>query len=335
MKTGLFCNYENYHSDARRAILEQVALVKHAESLGFEEAWVTEHHFSDFSVSPSILVLIAHLAGVTKTIRLGSAAVLLAFHDPILVAEDITTLDNLCNGRLAIGIAKGGPFPEQNKHFNTPMSESRAKTLEALMLIHKLLYHTDVSFLGKYYQCDRVSIYPKPLQKEIPVYVATSDEEAIGFAALNSFGLMGGAPFTLDRLKSNVTKYRAINSSGSDKFMVARFFFVARTYDEAVSEALPFIRTFSQRMKGLNAKAQKHGNSSQHLQPNDGQKSTFDEDQLLENSIIGDVVTCRNKIKRFQDELNLGTLALKPASLNLQKNFESLTLYNQEVQGYV
>lgn len=55
MKTGLFCNYENHHHDARRAISEQVAVVKHGESLGFEEAWVTEHHFNDFSVSSSTL----------------------------------------------------------------------------------------------------------------------------------------------------------------------------------------------------------------------------------------------------------------------------------------
>jgi alkanesulfonate monooxygenase SsuD/methylene tetrahydromethanopterin reductase-like flavin-dependent oxidoreductase (luciferase family) len=167
------------------------------------------------------------------------------------------------------------------------------------------------------------------------VYLATSDDEAIGFAALNSFGLMGGAPFSLDTLKSNVAKYRAINSTGSDKFMLARFFFVAGTKDEAIAEALPLIRSFSQRMKMLSAKAQKCGNSSQHLQASSSQKSIFDEDQLLENSIIGDVATCRDKIKRFQDELNLGTLALKPASLNLQKNLESLTRYNEEVRTYV
>lgn len=335
MKTGLFCNYENHDHDARRAISEQVAVVKHGESLGFEEAWVTEHHFNDFNVSSSTLMLMAHLAGVTSTITLGSAAVLLAFHNPITVAEDIATLDNLCDGRLAVGIAKGGPFPQQNKHFATPMSESRAKTLEAMTLIHKLLYHNDVSFQGQYYQCNDVTIYPKPSQKKIPVYLATSDDEAIGFAALNSFGLMGGPPFSLDTLKSNVAKYRAINSSGSDKFMLARFFFVAGTKDEAIAEALPLIRSFSQRMKMLSAKAQKCGNSSQHLQASGSEKSIFDEDQLLENSIIGDIATCRDKIKRFQDELNLGTLALKPASLNLQKNLESLTRYNEEVRTYV
>ncbi len=99
MKTGLFCNFENHHRDDHRTFSEQVALIKHAESLGFEEAWVTEHHFNDFSLSSSILMLMAHLAGVTSTIKLGSAALLVAFHNPIRIAEDVATLDHLCNGR--------------------------------------------------------------------------------------------------------------------------------------------------------------------------------------------------------------------------------------------
>jgi hypothetical protein len=69
--------------------------------------------------------------------------------------------------------------------------------------------------------------------------------------------------------------------------------------------------------------------------PFDRSNICFDEDYLIENSIIGDVATCRDKIKKFQDELNLGTLALKPSSLYLEKNLESLTRYNQEVRNYV
>jgi alkanesulfonate monooxygenase SsuD/methylene tetrahydromethanopterin reductase-like flavin-dependent oxidoreductase (luciferase family) len=335
MKTGIFCTYENHYQDAHRAIFEQLASVKHAETLGFESAWVTEHHFNESSCSPSILVLMAHLASMTSTIKLGSAAVLLAFHNPIHVAENIATLDNLCNGRLLFGIAKGGPFPEQNKHFRTSKSEARAKTLEAAMLIHKLLYENDVSFHGEYYRCDRLTIYPKPFQSQIPVYLATSDEQAIEFAANHSFGLMGGPPFSLNTLKTNVAKYRAFNSGGADKLMLARFFFVGRTYDEAVSEALPFIHTFSKRMKAFTASQQNNGNDSQHLKLLNSQKSVFDEDYLIENSIIGDTVTCRDKIKKFQDELNLDTIALKPASFDLQKNLDSLTRYSQEVQNYL
>ncbi|MBW4615792.1 MAG: LLM class flavin-dependent oxidoreductase [Desmonostoc vinosum HA7617-LM4] len=334
MKTGLFCNYENYHQDARRAIFEQVALVKQAENLGFEEAWVSEHHFNELNLSSSMLVLMAHLAGVTSTIQLGTAAVLLAFHNPVRVAEDIATLDNLCNGRLLFGVAKGGPFPQHNKHFATPIGESRIKMLEAMALIQKLLYETDVSFNGQYYQCDRLTIYPKPLQKSIPVYVASGGDDAIEFAAEHSFSLMGGPPFSLERLKNTVAKYRSFNSSGAENLMLARFFFVSQTNDEAVNEALPFIRQFSQKMKA-NATQIIQNSSNPHQKPFDRTNICFDEDYLLENSIIGDVETCRDRIKKFQDELNLGTLALKPSSFDLQKNLESLTRYNQEVRNYV
>ncbi|MBE9049972.1 LLM class flavin-dependent oxidoreductase [Nostocales cyanobacterium LEGE 11386] len=334
MKTGLFCNYENHHQDTRRTIFEQVALVQQAESLGFESAWLSEHHFNEFNLSSSMLLLMAHLAGLTSNIKLGTAAVLLAFHNPIRVAEDIATLDNLCNGRLLFGIAKGGPFPQHNKHFATPMGESRVKMLEAMALIQKLLYETDVSFNGHYYQCDRLTIFPKPLQRQIPVYIASGDDQGIEFAAQNSFSLMGGPPFSLERLKHTVAKYRALNSSGSEKLVLARFFYVGKTYNEAVSEALPFIRKFSQKMQ-VNSAYVMQKSSNPNQKPFDRTNICFDEDYLLENSIIGDVRTCRDRIKKFQDELNLGTLALKPSSLTLQKNLESLQRYSQEVENYV
>jgi len=61
-------------------------------------------------VSPSILTLLAYLAGVTSRIRLGSTAVLIAFRNPIQVAEDVATIDILSKGRFDFGVAKGGPF---------------------------------------------------------------------------------------------------------------------------------------------------------------------------------------------------------------------------------
>jgi alkanesulfonate monooxygenase SsuD/methylene tetrahydromethanopterin reductase-like flavin-dependent oxidoreductase (luciferase family) len=334
MKTGIFCTYENYHHDAHCAIAEQVALVKHAESLGFEEAWVTEHHFDQFHVSPSILPLLAYLAGVTTTIQLGSAAVLLAFHNPIQVAEDIATIDHLCNGRFSFGIAKGGPFPEQNKHFATPMLESRAKTLEAMALIWKLLYESEVSFQGQFYECDRVTVYPKPVQQPIPVFIASGDEDAIAFAAAHSFGLMGGAPFSLQKLKTTLANYRQLNASGSENLVLSRFFFVARTDEEAVSEALPFIDKFSTRMQAFATRIQSSGNTQNFTQLS-RQSNPFNPDFLIANSIIGSVQTCRDKVKQLQDELNLGTIALKPVAFNVLKNQESLTRYNQEVRSYV
>lgn len=332
MKTGIFCTYENYHQNAQRAIADQVAIVQHAEQLGFEEAWVTEHHFDEFHVSPSILPLLAHLAAVTSRIHLGSAAVLLAFHHPIQIAEDIATLDNLCQGRFAFGIAKGGPFPEQNKHFATPMSEARAKTLESMELVWKLLYESEVSFQGQFYQCDRVTIYPKPIQQPMPVWIASGDDDAIAFAAKHNFGLMGGAPFSIQKLKTTLAKYRQLNASGSEKLMLARFFYVARTDEEAISEALPFIDKFSSRMQGLATQIQKSGNAQNFTQLSQ-QSNPFDADFLIQNSIIGSVKTCQDKVRQLQEELNVDTIALQPVALDLAKNQESLTRYWQEVRG--
>lgn len=334
MKTGLFCTYENHHQDAHRAIAEQTALIRQAEDLGFEEAWITEHHFSDVHVNPSITVLLGYLAGITSRIQLGSAAVLLGFHNPITVAEDIAMLDHLCQGRLRLGVAKGGPFPEQNQHFGMGMGEARSRMLEGLELLEKLLYGSEVSFAGQYYQCDRLTIHPKPLQAHIPVYLATSDREAIELAALHSFGLMGGAPFSLDRLKTNLAHYRAINASGSEQLVLARFFQVAPTDEAAIEAALPFIHEFVARMSRNVAHLPQDGNT-QHLKPSAQQQTCFDAAYLLENSIIGSVDTCRDKIKRLQDELNLGTLALKPCSLNLQQNLASLTCYAEQIRDRV
>ncbi len=213
------------------------------------------------------------------------------------------------------------------------MSESRPQMLEAIALIQKLLYESNVSFNGKYYQCDRLTIHPQALQKPIPVYIASGDNEAIEFAAKNSFGLMGWPPFSLERLKKTLSKYRELNASGAEKLVLARFFFVGRTDDEAVSEALPFIHHFSQKM--LANTTQVMQNSGQKQNPYDRTNICFEEDYLIENSIIGDVKTCRDRIKKFQDELNIGTIALKPSSLILAKNQESLQRYQQEVRNYV
>ena len=90
---ALFANFENPFGDTARAFRESVNTVVHAETLGFEQVWLTEHHFNAFSVSASIFPLLAHLAARTSRIQLGAGAVLLPFHDPVRVAEDAATVN--------------------------------------------------------------------------------------------------------------------------------------------------------------------------------------------------------------------------------------------------
>ena len=78
------------------------------------------------------------------------------------------TLDILSKGRFDFGVAKGGPFALQNKHFLAGPDHSRDMTLEALGLVNRLLYEDHVSFTGEYYQASDVTITPKPTAKADP-----------------------------------------------------------------------------------------------------------------------------------------------------------------------
>ena len=74
MKTALFCLFENWEDDYQKAITNQIDLVCYAETLGFDEAWLTEHHFNNFSVIPSPLAVASYLLGKTNKIKIGTAA---------------------------------------------------------------------------------------------------------------------------------------------------------------------------------------------------------------------------------------------------------------------
>ena len=109
MRIGLFCTFENPQRDYRSAYAEQTGLVQLVEKLGFDDAWVAEHHFNPDAASASCLAILAYLAARTTRIRLGSAASLLPFHNPIEIAEDAATIDILSGGRFNFGVAKASP----------------------------------------------------------------------------------------------------------------------------------------------------------------------------------------------------------------------------------
>ncbi len=178
------------------------------EALGYDEVWIAEHHFNATATSPSPFAILAHLAARTSRLRLGSAAVLLPFRDPVLVVEDVATVDILSGGRFDLGVARGGPFPEQNKHFGVGPDEARARTSEAPTLVQRLLTEDEVSFDGTFYKADGVALTPKPLQRPVPTFYATSTTDSIGLAARHGYGLMTAAPAPLARACGSVRLYR-------------------------------------------------------------------------------------------------------------------------------
>jgi len=319
MRAGVFCVYENPLGDYRRCLDDQTAMVRHAEALGFEEAWVAEHHFNPDAASPSIMALLAYLAGVTERIRLGSAAVLLAFRNPIQVAEDVATVDVLSGGRFNFGVAKGGPFPIQNQHFQVGKDVSRDMMLEGLELVQRLLAEDKVTFSGRFYNCEGISIAPRPVQRSIPTFVATTTEDAIRVAAEKGYGVMGASPFPLERIVRLVEAYRAAAAGRDPQLTVSRFYYAAATQEEALKEAMPFVTRFAERMRGVFLAQNPQGGG-------------IDADGVIERSLIGSYSEVADKIMRIREATGMRSLLLKPVSLDPSKWLSALDVFAERIR---
>ena len=123
MRYRVFLNVENPHGNAAEALQQMLRTAIAAETSGFDELWLAEHHHSAFATGSAPMVLLSHLAARTSRVRLGTGASLLALNDPVRVGEDVATLDVFSGGRIEFGVARGGPFPLQYRHAGVPSAE--------------------------------------------------------------------------------------------------------------------------------------------------------------------------------------------------------------------
>ena len=130
---------------------EHLELGDLAEPLGFDSLFALEHHFTGYSMSPAPLQLLSYFAGRTKRISLGTAVIVLPWHDPIRVAEQIALLDVLCGGRCLFGFGRGAASVEY-EGFRIPMDEARPRFVEAAQIIRLALSEPEFEWQGEYYQ---------------------------------------------------------------------------------------------------------------------------------------------------------------------------------------
>jgi alkanesulfonate monooxygenase SsuD/methylene tetrahydromethanopterin reductase-like flavin-dependent oxidoreductase (luciferase family) len=140
---------------------EELLLARLADELGFDVIWSVEHHFFDYSVCPDNLQLMSYLAGVTSHAELGTAAVILPWHDPLRVAEQVSVLDHIAKGRFRFGIGRGLSRREFAA-FRGRMEESRERFDEAAPMILEALRTGYIEGNGKYYKQPRTAIRPRP-----------------------------------------------------------------------------------------------------------------------------------------------------------------------------
>jgi alkanesulfonate monooxygenase SsuD/methylene tetrahydromethanopterin reductase-like flavin-dependent oxidoreductase (luciferase family) len=162
---------------------EEIGLARMAADLGFDVLWSVEHHFNDYSFCPDNLQLMSYLAAVCPDIDLGTAAVILPWHDPLRVAERVSVLDYLCKGRLRLGIGRGLARREFEA-FRGTMDESRERFDEAADMILTGLRTGFVEGRGPFYPQPRTEIRPRPRRSLAGrVYAVASSEDSVAAAA--------------------------------------------------------------------------------------------------------------------------------------------------------
>lgn len=140
---------------------EELRLADLAEPLGFESIWAAEHHFTDYTLCPDTIQFLTYMAGRTTHTRLGTMVVVLPWHDPVRVAEQVSVLDNMSGGRVILGIGRGLGRVEF-EGFRVPMEESRDRFVESAQILLEGLENGYVEHDGRLFQQPRREIRPAP-----------------------------------------------------------------------------------------------------------------------------------------------------------------------------
>src|ERR1041385_3018063 len=133
------------------------------EPLGYESLWGVEHHFDEYTMCPDVLQHLAYFAGRTQKIQLGSMVVVLPWHNPMRVAEEVAMLDHQCDGRFIFGIGRGLARIEF-EGFGLDQGESRRRFVESAQMILEGLERGYCEFQGEFVKQARREIRPRPFQ---------------------------------------------------------------------------------------------------------------------------------------------------------------------------
>jgi alkanesulfonate monooxygenase SsuD/methylene tetrahydromethanopterin reductase-like flavin-dependent oxidoreductase (luciferase family) len=162
---------------------EEIRLARLAADLGFGCLWSAEHHFNDYSFVPDNLQLLTYLTALCPDVDLGTAAVILPWHDPLRVAEQAAVLDMLSKGRLRLGLGRGLARREFAA-FRLRMDESRERFDEAAPMIVNGLKTGFIEGDGKFYPQPRTEIRPRPMRSfDGRIYAVASSDDSIDSAA--------------------------------------------------------------------------------------------------------------------------------------------------------
>ena len=373
MKFGYFCNTTNWNKKPYTKLLDEARdITEYCDKNNWNSIWFTEHHFNHegMETCTNPLMMCADAAARTNNIRLGQACNTITFHNPIRLAEDIATLDQMSKGRVEVGIGRGVYGREAVNMNKESDLKDQAKNFrlfsETLEIMKKAWSEDFFSHKGEFYnypspnfiwqhdmsppkknivdldtnELKKISVLPKPFQKPFPPISQVVDgERSIKWAAENGLNTIMWIP-TVKALKKRFEIFRDAKSKVEnrnvqlgDGVSLVRDMFIAETMEEAKKMAGEHIVNYMRwvcHWRGL-------GN---HMDPGEELPETKNKLDLLNyeflhkrNLLFGTPEFVINKIKELQDELNLQSLQVWSnfPGVKHEDCMRSIKLFTEEV----
>ena len=245
MKVGVlqFFSWPGRHGPLEEVYARALERIEIMDRGGFDAVWLAEHHFTTFSVCPSVHMLGTLAAARTQRLRIGTAVSLAALYHPLRLAEEVALLDMLSGGRVNWGAGRGFA-PSEFNAFGVPPAESAERFREAVEIVLAAWTQERLSYRGAHFQFENIEVLPKPLQRpHPPVWMAATSEPAIDWAAGRGFSILMDPHATIAELGAKRRHYAerlaqaGFSDAGRD-IPMARLIALAPTAAEAETVAL-------------------------------------------------------------------------------------------------
>ena len=189
MQFGIFDHMEQRGGSLAELYAERLEMLEYADANGFARYHKAEHHFTVLDAAPSSSVFLAAASQRTRRIRLGALVLLLPFHHPLRLIEEICALDHLTGGRLDVGIGKG-ISPVEHRLWGNAADEAQALAVEIAEILRNGLTHARLTHHGARHRFEDVPMKLTPRQRPHPPLWYPGNVEFAGAHRLNT--VVGG-----------------------------------------------------------------------------------------------------------------------------------------------
>lgn len=325
--------HRGVHERVTREIIE-------ADRLGYDIAWIAEHHFSNrYGILPDPFAYAAYLADKTENIRLGTAVMTLPLNNPIRVVENAAFIDILCEGRFILGLGSGYR-PYEFEGLGVPFDERHDIQEEAIPVVLEALHNRRVRHDGRYLRFDVTGdyeIFPASVQEpHPPLYMAAGSERSIAFAARHGFGLMlstlpsfeahaGSCDFYREKMKEAPAPWNGNPAFGH--IDIARWVYVAETDAKAREESADDVVRHIENFMAKGAAGYLGRVSEKDM------AKELDYDELAETTFLhGSPETVVTRLKRLREMTGMTSLVLHyPPYYGPEKTLGMLRLFAEAV----